>query len=254
VLTNQPPNIVLTSVNLQLDQNHIKLTEAANQIATLSMESRFLETQVAQIKTQAAATASVGGANSGSGSGKYNIPSNVYTIVTTADPAFIWVVNGYNDKNAPIMELHEPRASLPSGTEAWVYKSVVKADGGALYYEVYDPDGSTPDYKIYFQGYQIQIRMPNGSPNPANFPSNVAKAQILEKATVHVVIGYNDQDKPIMDTYKPYIHYNAGQTLILYPKYVVADGGSHWYPIYDPDGNPSAYLMATKVKFLFKWE
>ena len=259
VLTNEPPDIVLTAVNLQLDSNHVRLTEAANQIATLSAESRLLETKVASVSTQAAATAAASVSNSNSGptnnsGSNYNIPANVYTIVTTARKAFIWVPIDYNNKDAPIMDLHEPRVFFPPGTEAWVYKNPIKADGGALYYESYDPDGEIPKYKIYFQGKQIQVRLPYGTPNPANYPSNVAKTTVLDKATVHVIVGYDDAGKPIMDTYKPYIHYDPGKELILYPEYVIATGGSHWYPIYDPDGNPSAYLRDTKVKFLYEWD
>jgi TolA-binding protein len=259
VLTNEPPDIVLTSVNLQLEQNSFRLTEAANQIATLSAESKLLETKVATVRTQAAATVAASVANNNSGptnnsSSNYTIPANVYTITTTARKAYIWIPTDYNDNDAPIMDLHEPRVFFPPGTEAWVYKNPIKADGGALYYESYDPDGEIPEYKIYFQGRQIQVRLPYGSPNPADYPSNVAKAILLEKTAVHVVNSYDDAGKPIMETYKPYIHYDAGKKVILYPEYVIATGGSHWYPIYDPDGEPSAYLMATKVKFLYEWD
>jgi hypothetical protein len=95
--------------------------------------------------------------------------------------------------------------------------------------------------------------MPNGSPDPDKYPGNVGKAKVTSKVAVHVISGYDDKGKPIMTTYKPNIHYNVGEYVILYPRYVIATGGSHWYAIYDSDGKPSAYLPATKVTFLATW-
>ncbi|MBN2043708.1 MAG: hypothetical protein JW757_01710 [Anaerolineales bacterium] len=254
VLTNEPLNIVLTAVNLQLDENNLRLTEAANQIATLSAERDLLETQIAAAKTQSAAEAGNQNNTGNPGDDDYDIPSNVYTNVIIADKGYIFVVDGYNKNGAPIMNFYEPRVSFPAGLRGWAYKNAVKADGGALYYQVYDPDGQTTKEKLYYQGKQIQIKLPNGNPNPANYPPDVAKAKVLERVTVHVIVGYNDKDKPIFEPYKPYVHYEPGKELILYPKYVLGDGATYWYPIYDPDGKPSAYLPAAKVAFLYIWD
>jgi hypothetical protein len=98
------------------------------------------------------------------------------------------------------------------------------------------------------------VRVPYGNPNPQNYPADVAKGIMTEKRAVHEVVGYDDAGKPIMDTYKPFIHYNVNQEVILYPKYVIATGGSRWYPIYDPDGTPSGYLPAISVNFPPNWE
>ena len=255
VLTNEPPDIILTAMSLQLEQNQVRLTEAANQIATLSADSNQLETQVAAAKTQTAATANPGSSgNNNPTNSKYTIPGNVYTVVTTDSKTFVFIEKTKNKNGAPIMGFYEPRTFLEAGSEAWVYKSAVKVDGGELYYESYDPDGSAPPFKIYFRGKHIQIRLPNGSPNPANYPANVAKAKVTSKVAVHRITGYDNKDKPIMDTYKPYIHYNAGDSVILYPKYVIATGGSYWYAIYDSDGKPSGYLPATRVTFPASWD
>lgn len=252
ILTNDPPNIVLTAVNLQLEQNQIQLTAAANQIATLSADSYRLETQVAAAKTQTAATADPG--NNPPPNNNYNIPDNVYTVVTTDSKAYIFIEKSKNKAGAPIMGFYEPRVYLEPGTEAWVYKTSVKADGGEIFWESYDPDGSTVKEKLYFRGKQIQVKMPYGSPNPANYPGNVAKGTITDKATVNKITGYDDKGKPIMGTYQPIIKYEAGDTVLVYPKFVVATGGSYWYPIYDSDGKPSGYLPVTKVTFPVKWE
>ena len=152
------------------------------------------------------------------------------------------------------MEIYEPRVEFPPGYEAWVYKNPVKADGGTIYYESYDPDGDPPDFKIYFKANQIQVRPPGGTPDPRNYPADVAKAEVILKAVVNTPHGYDDQGKPIREPYKPYIRYEVGQTVLVYPKYVVATGGSHWVAIYDPDGNPSAYLWLGWLDFPTIWE
>ena len=257
VLTYEPHNIVMTAIFLQLENNQIQLTESANQIATLKAESSSLETQVVNSSTQAAATAQASSGSTGSsntGSSSYNLPANVYPVVTVNEKAYIFISKRNNDKGAPIMEHYEPRVWFPPGTEAWVYKSAVKADGGQLYYESYDPDGEPPPFKVYFKSDQIQLRPPFGNPNPKNYPADVAKGVMTEKRAVHEVVGYDDKGKPIMDTYKPFIHYEVGQSVLIYPKYVIATGGSRWHPIYDPDGKPSGYLPVGSVMFPGTWE
>jgi hypothetical protein len=247
----------MTAIYLQLENNQLQLTEAANQIATLKAESSSLETQVVNSSTQAAATAQAGSGTSGSsssGSSNYNLPANVYPIVSVVDKAYIFITNRNNNKGAPIMEHYEPRIWFPPGTEAWVYKNAVKADGGQMYYESYDPDGEPPPFKVYFKSNQIQVRPPGGNPNPKNYPADVAKGVMTQKRAVHEIVGYDNAGKPIMNTYKPFIHYDLNQPVLVYPKYVIATGGSHWYPVYDPDGKPSGYLPAGSVMFPGIWE
>ena len=77
---------------------------------------------------------------------------------------------------------------------------------------------------------------------------------MTEKRSVHEIVGYDGAGKPIMDTYKPFIHYDTGDSVLVYPKFVVATGGSRWMAIYDPDGKPSAYLPADSIAFPNVWE
>ena len=247
VMTSHPPEIVLTALNLQLDSSGAKLTQAAQQISTLSAEFSALETQLAVISTDTAKNTSSDNTNSSG----YKIPSNVYTVVTV-EKATIFISKSNNKNGAPIMVPYEPRVYYPPGTETWVYKDKIKADGGAIYYESFDPDGQS-DLKVYFSSKQIQIRLPNGNPDPDNFPGDVAKAKITDDTVVFVVTSYDKQGKPIMETYKPYIRYSSGKFEIVYPEYVVATGGSHWYPIYDPDGKPSGYIRSTFISFPEIW-
>ena len=247
MLTSEPPEIILTALNLQLDSNGVKLTESANQISTLATESAALKTQLADSATNA-----VEDSNPNTSSSQYTIPSNVYTVVTV-DKAVIFEAKSTNKAGAPIMLPYKPRVFLPPGTEAWVYKKQVKADGGGIFYESFDPDGQS-DLKVYFRAEHIQIRLPNGRPDPDKYPSNVAKAVLTDKTVLFVVTSYDKAGKPIMNTYKPYIRYNVGSTEIVYPEYVIATGGSHWYPVYDPDGKPSGYIRSTFISFPLFWE
>ena len=247
VMTSHPPEIILTALNLQLDSSGTKLTQAAQQISTLSSEFSALQTQLAVVSTNAAGNTASNNTNQNG----YQIPSNVHTVVTV-EKATIFISKSKNKVGAPIMQPYEPRVYYPAGTETWVYKEKIKADGGAIYYESYDPDGQS-DLKVYFSAKQIQIRLPNGNPDPDNYPGNVAKAIITEETVVFVVNSYDKQGKPIMETFKPYIRYSPGKFEIIYPEFVVATGGSHWYPIYDPDGKPSGYIQSTFISFPEIW-
>ncbi|NIV14727.1 MAG: hypothetical protein GWN62_26680, partial [Aliifodinibius sp.] len=202
--TSLPPQIVLTAYSLQLESSRIKLTEASNQIATMQSESVLLETKLAILSTGVSENSS----NQSTSNSGIIIPSNVQTVVTV-QKAVIFVANSINKAGAPIMVPYKPRVYIPAGTEAWVYKKRIKADGGAIYYESYDPDGKS-ELVVYFKANHIQIKTPNGSPDPDKFPQNVAKARITDNTVVFVINGYDKAGKPIMDTYKPYIRYKPG--------------------------------------------
>jgi hypothetical protein len=248
MMTSEPPEIILTALNLQLQSNSTKLTEAAQQIAAMATESSGLKTQIALVATNASGNTS----NQNSNSNQYNIPSNVYTVVTV-DKAVIFEAKSYNKAGAPIMQPYEPRVFLPPGSEAWVYKKQVKADGGEIYYESYDPDGQSK-LTVYFRSKHIQIRIPNGNPDPDNFPPDVAKALITDNTALFVIKSYDNAGKPIMETYKPAIRYRSGQTEIVYPEFLVGTGGTHWYPVYDPDGKPSGYIRSIFISFPKFWD
>jgi len=52
MMTSEPPEIILTALNLQLQSNNTKLTQAAQQIAAMATESSGLKTQIALAATQ----------------------------------------------------------------------------------------------------------------------------------------------------------------------------------------------------------
>jgi hypothetical protein len=248
LLTNKPPEIVLTAMNLQLDDQQAQLTQSADQIATLSAQIEALETQMAAAPTKNANDSS----DSNNGIDDYDIPSNVYTVVTT-QKAVVFVPVDYNKKGAPVMGPYVPRTTLEAGREAWVYKAPVIADGGTPYYESYDPDGES-NLEVYLKASQIQIRLPNGKPDPDNYPKNVAKARVTKNTVLFRAYDYDKEGKPAMTSVQPLVRYKEGDYEIVYPKYVIATGGEHYYPVYDPDGNPSTYLRAILVYFPTMWE
>lgn len=242
ILTNESPDIVLTAMNLQLDNEKLQLTQSAEEIATLRAQISSLETEVASANKDT---------SSGSSS-NYVIPSNVYTVVTVRK-ASIYVIHEYNSNNAPVMVPYEPRVYVEPGTEAWAYKSEVKADGGAVFYESYDPDGEA-ELKVYFYAKDIQIRLPNGKPDPDKYPINYVKVGFTEHTVLFVPIAYDDEGKPEMDSYKPIIPYEVGDYEIVDAQYIIATGGARFYPVYDPDGEPSGYLWSKFIKFPLVWD
>lgn len=249
ILTNESPDVVLTSVNLQLEDKQEQLTQSAEENATLQAQIYTLQTQVAEAATNANTGSS---SSSGSNSG-YVIPSNVYTV-TIVDKATVFVASTYNKQGAPVMAPYVPRVYLEAGRTAWVYKTPVVADGGAIYYQSYDPDGESSDLKVYFRSIHIQIRLPNGKPDPDNYPGDVAKALLTDNTVLFVASTYDLQGKPVMVSYQPLIKYKAGDYEIVYPAAVTATGGEPYYPVYDPDGTPSGYIRAKFVTFPLMWE
>jgi hypothetical protein len=253
VLTHETPDLLMTSAYLQLEQNKIELTAAANQIATLQSQSNVLKTQLSAAATKAAGSDdSDDDSSGGGGSDDYEIPSNVYTVVTIAK-TLVYFSKRNNSSGYPIMEIYEPRVKFDPGTLAWVYKPKVRADGGGIFYQSYDPDGQS-ELKVYFRLQDIQIRLISGSPDPFTFPPKAAKAEFKEKSVVYVVKGYDQGNKPIMKILEPRIKYYQGDTEILVPNFVVATGGSHFFPIYDPDGKPSTFVREQDVFFLPIWD
>lgn len=246
LLTNESPNVVLTSVNLQLENNQAQLTQAAEDNAALQTQISALQTQLAIAKTDT---------NSGNPkpTGEYDIPSNVYTV-TIVDKATVFIAASFNKKGAPVMAPYTPRVYLYPGAVAWVYKSQVVSDGGAIYYESYDPDGSPPPEKIYFRAIHLQIRLPNGQPDPDNYPTNVAKARLTDNTVLFVASTYDLQGKPVMVSAQPIVKYKAGDYEIVYPETVIATGGEPYYPVYDPDGTPSGYIRSKFISFPLLWE
>lgn len=246
LLTNEPPEVILTAMNLQLDEKQAQLTQSAEQIATMASEIEALETQVAASPTDD------DNSSSGNNGQEYNIPSNVFTVVTV-QKAVVFVPVDYNKQGAPVMGPYEPRVTLEPGREAWVYKSPVIADGGTPYYESFDPDGES-DLKVYFKANQIQIKLSSGKPDPDNYPENVAIAKVTKNTVLFTAKEYDKQGKPVMVSYQPIIQYKQGAEEIVYPEFVIATGGEHYYPVYDPDGTPSGYLRAILVVFPLMWD
>ena len=263
ILTHETPDLMLTSANLQLGQSNLELTQAANQIATLENQSSALKTQLSAASTQAAAIPAVGstsgssssgssGSSSGgstSGSSNQSVPSSIYTAVATSK-TLVYFTKRDNNAGYPIMEIYEPRVKFQPGTVVWVYPEVIRADGADYFYKSYDPDGQS-SMDAYFRYQDIQVR---SAAINNKYPSNAAMAEFKQKCVAHYYKRVDSGGKPIMITLEPRIRYESGSQEVLISKFVVATGGSHWYPIYDPDGKPSTFIHAECVKFLYTWE
>lgn len=247
ILTNESPDVVLTAINLQLENEQLQLTQSAEEVASLNATISALETAVAVANENSNSSS-----NSGGSSSEYEIPSNVYNI-TMVQKATVWVVSDYNAKGAPVMAPFQPRVYLDAGSPAWVYKTEVQADGGTIFYESYDPDGES-DQKYYFIAKDIQIRLPSGKPDPDNYPDNVAKATLIDNTVLFVAASYDNQGKPVITSYQPIQKFKAGDTVIIYPAAVIATGGEPYYFVYDPDGSPSTYIRAKFVVFPLFWD
>jgi hypothetical protein len=239
VMTNEEPDLVATSLNLQIDEYELTLTSAANQIQALQNQRATL--------IPAATIA----ANYTSSSG-YVIPANVYTVTIIHD-AFLEITKMNNNKGAPIMEQVQPQIRLAPGFQTWVYKSHIAADGGSRYYEVYDPDGQSAEV-YYLRAVDIQIRMLNGSPPPATYPTDVVKAKTNGTPIAYYVYGYDSKGKPIMEAFTPHMSFDKGDTVFVHASRVIATGNMEFLALYDTDGKSSLYIVASLVDFLKIWD
>ncbi len=135
----------LVQLQTELSLAYAKLTEQAGQITDL-------QTEVEQLKSQATAT-------------NTPIPTITETPTITPWPSDTpvppdrkWVIAvgnaplyNFSERNAkgyPIMEKLYPVKRFENGEEFLVYKAVVRADGGALFYEVVGPK---------FAGYYVSV-------------------------------------------------------------------------------------------------
>lgn len=241
ILANQAPDQIATALNLEIDEMQVTLTAAADQISTLNAH------QAALAKTATSGVLPTSTPISG-----FIIPSNVY-VVTLIDYTLLAIPESYNAANAPIMVHYEPRIKLEPGFQTWVYEEKIQADGGEKYYRLYDPDGeSSADFHI--KALDIQIRAEYGDPPPGEYPTDVAKARLISNTIAYTIIGNDDGGKPVMEMIKPRITYQLGSRILLHAKPVVATGNEEFLVIYDPDGNSSAYIKASKIEFLEIWD
>jgi hypothetical protein len=228
-------------LSLQIEQMQVTLTSAAAQIATLN----------SQEKTLAVAATAGSQATSTSNSGYY-IPANVYTVTIIHD-AFLEVPSGVNNNGTTIMQQVQPQIRLKPGLQTWVYKERIQTDGGGIYYRVFDPDGeSSADYHL--RAVDIQIRMPDGRPNPISYPTDVVKAKTTSTAIGYYVYAFDGNEKPIMEAINPRISYGANETVLVHAGRIVATGNMIFLAVYDPDGTPGVFIIGEELELLKVWD
>jgi hypothetical protein len=233
---------VATALNYQIDEYVITLTAAAEEIATLSAQSSTL-TAGGTSSTQQGSTTTVDG---------YVIPADV-TMATIIDDAFLEITRRNNNNGVPIMEQYRPQIHLYPGTQTFVYLDPVTADGGSPYYKVFDPDGQTIA-EFYLRARDIQIKLFSGTPSPLDYPSDVVKARAVNNVVGYYVDSYDGNGKPVMEAINPRISYGAGDVILIHGARVIASGNTLFFAVYDPDGQPSVYLIGSKLEMLSLWD
>jgi hypothetical protein len=226
---------------MEIEQMQVTLTSAAVQIATLNAQEKTL-----------AIAATAGSQPTSTLNSGYNIPANVFTVTIIHD-AFLEVPVGVNNKDAPIMQQVQPQIKLSPGFQTWVYKERIPADGGGIYYRVFDPDGeSSADYHL--RAVDIQIRMPDGRPNPVSYPTDVVKAKTTSAAIGYYVYAFDSNNKPIMEAINPRISYGANESVLVHAGRIVATGNMIFFAAYDPDGTPGVFIIGEELELLKVWD
>lgn len=241
ILDNMQPDLVSTALNFQIDEYEITLTAAAGQISTLDAQN---ETLAARKSPSSSSSSSL---NSG-----YDIPADVI-VATVIKSVVLETSKRDNDKGKPIMVQYQPKIKLEPGFQTWVFEDFVIADGGGRYYKVYDPDGeSAADF--YLRDSKIQVKLPNGTPPPGDYPGDVVKVRAINNARAFFISDYDSSGKPIMASFEPRIVYEVGDTALVHAKQVITTGNVIFYALYDPDGKSSLYLVGYKLEFLPIWD
>lgn len=84
------------------------------------------------------------------------IPGNVVLAKVVSDKAVLREIRNYNNAGIAVMGIREPRVIYYTGEQVWIYPTAIKTDGGAIYYEVYDPDGQF-GVILYIRDITIEI-------------------------------------------------------------------------------------------------
>jgi hypothetical protein len=168
--------IIVTGCNLGLSENEVQQAiddalatsaaqneqapappsgdEGSDNSAELDAANQALTEQAAQIQTQDSQLATL---NAGPTATEtiLETPTNTaqptetaplipegQKIVIAKKNAPLWKVDGYNDKDNPVMVKLDPVVRYEQGEWILVYDAAIKADGGALYYQVVGPIGA----------------------------------------------------------------------------------------------------------------
>lgn len=232
LLTQEYTDTEIPEPDSRIEELQITLTAAAIQIATLEAEKQQNETQ------------------SNSASPTYDIPSNARTVIIITKKAVLRETTRNNKVGKPIMLIKEPREVLYSGTRTWVYAKPIIADGGTIYYEIYDPDGWVPRV-FYIRQKDIQVRGLNFQSKYGSKPEDVALAQFVHKAVLRKIKKYNNNGVPVMIIREPRVKHQAGDKIWVYAKQIRTDGGMIYFELYDPNDKYPVVLFVRIIDIVF---
>jgi hypothetical protein len=231
LLTQESTNTEIPELDSRIEELQITLTAAAIQIATLEAENQQNETQ------------------SNSASPTYYIPSNARTVIIISK-TILRETTRNNKAGKPVMVIKEPRVVLRSGSRTWVYAAPITADGGTIYYEIYDPDGVVTRV-FYIRQKDIQVRGLNFKSKYGSKPEDVALAKFVDRAVLRKIKKYNNHGVPVMIIREPRVKFRTGDQIWVYPKEIRADGGVIYFEVYDPNDKYPVVLFVRKVDIIY---
>lgn len=238
ITTSATPSGEADALNAQIEELQITLTASAAEIIALQAQNNVLKTQIAVASNN---SSSGSGGSSGSDS---DIPSNVM-IVTTIKKTFLRDKIGENKQGAPVMRIKDPRIILPSGTYTWIYKKTIKADGGTIYHEIYDPDGKVTRV-LYIRAQDFQVRSIGSDPFPDDIPLDVVLAEFPDKAFAREIVSYTSGNKPIFLIAEPRVQFDPGDRTWIRAVETIGADEATYYEIYDPDGQVTVRYFVRK--------
>ena len=231
LLTQEYTDTEIPELDSRIEELQITLTAAAIQIATLEAEKQQNETQ------------------SNSAFPSYDIPSNARTVITITK-TILRETTRNNKAGRPVMVIKEPRDVKQSGTRTWIYAAPITADGGTIYYKIYDPDGVVTRV-FYIRQKDIQVRGLNFKSKYGSKPEDVALAKFVDNAVLRKIKKYNNNGVPVMIIREPRVKFRTGNQIWVYPKHIRADGGMIYFELYDPNDKYPVILFVRIIDIEF---
>lgn len=224
IVTSNPPSIEAAALSTRVRELELTLTAVAPLIVTPYPVSTLSAT---------------------------DYPDNV-VLVTFLDKSVLREIKSYNKAGRPVMRVREPRIKFYAGDKIWIYNDPIVADGGLIYYEIFDPDGVV-EIRLFVRAIDINYSSPS-VPTVVGagyiIPKHILTVTFTNKSALRVVKTFNAAGKPVMKIFEPRIVFNPGDYTFVKPTPVQADGGDIFYELYDPDGEVTivTYIRAIDIQ------
>lgn len=168
------------------------------------------------------------------------------TDVVFVERSHVWGVVGKNNLDRPIMEVYQPRIDFMAGQILQVYTKRIKVDGGGIFYEIFDPDGVV-SVVLYLRDTDIRF-----IDSTSLHPYNVIDITAKNETNLYYVVSLNKNNIPLIQTLVPRITFGIGAYIDVYVEPVLADGGSKYLKVYDPNRKYGleVYLLLEDISFI----